>query len=50
MPGVGIQRRLGRGLERWYYRHRAEIAVVAAFVVAGLLGLIAASMGLWDAA
>lgn len=33
-------------LERWFHRHRPRIAVTAAFAIACLLGVIAASMGL----
>ena len=37
--------RVRRGLDRWFYRNRPKIAVIAAFAVACLLGLVAASVG-----
>jgi hypothetical protein len=53
MPEVVVRKRLGRRsgdwryrLNRWFYRNRPKIAVIAAFGVACLLGLAAASMGL----
>lgn len=53
MPEVVVRKRVGRRsgdwkyrLNRWYYRHRPRIAVTAAFAIACLLGVIAASMGL----
>lgn len=52
MPEVVIRKRLGRRsgdwkyrVNRWFYRNRPKIAVVAAFGAACLLGLVAASMG-----
>lgn len=33
-------------LNRWYYRNRPRIAVIAAFTVACLMGLAAASLGI----
>lgn len=52
MPEVVIRKRLGRRsgdvtyrMNRWFYRNRPKIAVMAAFGVACLLGLVAASMG-----
>ena len=53
MPEVVVRKRVGRRsgdwkyrVNRWYYRNRPKIAVMAAFAVACLLGLVAASMGL----
>jgi len=53
MPEVVVRRRLGRRsggwkyrLNRWYYRNRPKVAVTAAFVLACLLGLAAASLGI----
>jgi hypothetical protein len=53
MPEVMVRKRLGRRsgdwkyrANRWFYRNRPKIAVIAAFGVACLLGLAAASMGL----
>lgn len=52
MPDVMVRKRLGRRsggwkfrLNRWFYRNRPKIAVLAAFAVACMLGLVAASMG-----
>jgi hypothetical protein len=52
MPEVVVRKRMGRRsgdwryrLNRWFYRNRPRIAVVAAFGAACLLGLMAASMG-----
>ena len=52
MPDVMVRKRLGRRsgdwkfrLNRWFYRNRPKIAVLAAFAVACVLGLVAASMG-----
>lgn len=33
----------GSALNRWFHRNRPRIAVTAAFAIAGLLGLLAAS-------
>lgn len=53
MPEVVVRKRLGRRsgdwrfrMNRWFYRNRPKIAVIAAFGVACVLGLAAASMGL----
>jgi hypothetical protein len=53
MPEVVVRKRLGRRsgdwkfrLNRWFYRHRPQIAVIAAFAVACLIGLAAASLGI----
>ena len=53
MPEVVVRKRVGRRsgdwtyrLNRWFYRNRPKIAVIAAFAVACLLGLVAASMGI----
>lgn len=53
MPEVVIRKRVGRRsgdwkyrVNRWYFRNRPKIAVVAAFAVACVLGLVAASMGI----
>jgi hypothetical protein len=53
MPEVVVRKRMGRRsgdwryrLNRWFYRNRPKIAVIAAFGVACVLGLAAASMGL----
>ena len=53
MPEVVVRKRLGRRsgdwkyhVNRWYYRNRPMIAVTAAFTVAVVLALAAASMGL----
>jgi hypothetical protein len=53
MPEVVVRKRLGRRsgdwkfrLNRWFYRNRPKIAVIAAFGVACVLGLAAASMGM----
>ncbi|HEV2531414.1 hypothetical protein [Phenylobacterium sp.] len=53
MPEVVVRKRVGRRtgdwrfrLNRWFYRNRPKIAVIAAFAVACVLGLVAASMGL----
>lgn len=53
MPEVVVRKRLGRRsgdwkyhVNRWYYRNRPKIAVMAAFAVACVLGLVAASMGI----
>jgi hypothetical protein len=53
MPEVVVRKRVGRRsgdwnyrLNRWFYRNRPKIAVIAAFGVACLLGLAAASMGI----
>ena len=53
MPEVVVRKRLGRRsggwkyrLHRWFYRNRPKIAVAAAFLIACLVGLIAASMGI----
>jgi hypothetical protein len=35
-----------RRLNRWFYRSRPKIAVIAAFTVACLIGLAAASLGI----
>ena len=32
-------------MDRWFYRNRPKIAVMAAFAIACLLGLVAASLG-----
>jgi hypothetical protein len=52
MPEVVVRKRLGRRsgdwkfrLNRWFYRNRPRIAVIAAFAVACLIGLAAASLG-----
>ena len=52
MPEVVVRKRVGRRsgdwryrLNRWFYRNRPKIAVIAAFGVACVLGLAAASMG-----
>jgi hypothetical protein len=52
MPEVVVRKRKGRRsgdwkyrLNRWFYRNRPKIAVLAAFAVACVLGLAAASMG-----
>lgn len=51
MPAVIVRRRLGRRsvalghrLTRWYWRNRPQIAMTVAFVVAGLLGLVAVAL------
>ncbi|MDB5450454.1 MAG: hypothetical protein JWQ52_1582 [Phenylobacterium sp.] len=51
MPAVIVRRRLGRRsfalgyhLNRWYWRNRPQIAMTVAFVVAGLLGLVAVAL------
>jgi hypothetical protein len=53
MPEVVVRKRLGRRsgdwkfrLNRWFYRNRPQIAVIAAFAVACLIGLAAASLGI----
>jgi hypothetical protein len=53
MPEVMVRKRLGRRsgdwkfrLNRWFYRNRPQIAVIAAFAVACLIGLAAASPGI----
>lgn len=53
MPQVVIRRRLSRRsgdwqyrVNRWFQRNRPEAAVMVAFVVASLLGLVAASIGI----
>ena len=53
MPRVVIRRRLSRRsgdwqyrVNRWFQRNRPEAAVMVAFVVASLLGLVAASIGI----
>jgi len=53
MPEVVVRKRLGRRsgdwkfrLNRWFYRNRPRIAVIAAFAVACLIGLAAASLGI----
>jgi len=53
MPEVVVRKRVGRRsgdwtyrLNRWFYRNRPKIAVIAAFAVACVLGLVAASMGI----
>jgi hypothetical protein len=53
MPEVMVRKRLGRRsgdwkfrLNRWFYRNRPQIAVIAAFAVACLIGLAAASLGI----
>ena len=53
MPEVVVRKRVGRRsgdwkyrANRWFYRNRPRIAVMAAFGVACLLGLVAASMGM----
>jgi len=53
MPEMVVRKRLGRRsgdwkyrVNRWYYRNRPKIAVMAAFAVACVMGLVAASMGL----
>jgi hypothetical protein len=53
MPEVLVRKRLGRRsgdwkfrLNRWFYRNRPQIAVIAAFAVACLIGLAAASLGI----
>jgi hypothetical protein len=52
MPEVVVRKRPGRrsgdwksGLNRWFYRNRPLIAVIAAFAAACLIGLAAASLG-----
>lgn len=52
MPEIVVRKRVGRRsgdmqyrMNRWFYRNRPKIAVLAAFGVACLLGLAAASMG-----
>lgn len=52
MPEVIVRKRVARRrgnwkyrLNRWFYRHRPQVAVAAAFVAACLVGLIAASIG-----
>lgn len=52
MPQVIVRRRLGRPsgtlghrVNRWFYRHRPQVAVIAAFVVACLLGMAAVTIG-----
>lgn len=49
MPEVIVRKRVGRRkgdlgyrIRRWSYRHRPQLAVAAAFVVAGLLGILLA--------
>ena len=53
MPEVMVRKRLGRRsgdwkfrLNRWFYRNRPKIAVIAAFAVACVIGLAAASLGI----
>jgi len=53
MPEVVVRKRVGRRsgdwkfrLNRWFYRNRPQIAVIAAFAVACLIGLAAASLGI----
>ena len=53
MPQVMIRKRLGgrsgdmkHQVNRWFYRNRPKIAVMAAFAIACLLGLVAASLGM----
>jgi len=53
MPEVGVRKPLGRRpggvryhMDRWFYRNRPKIAVMAAFAIACLLGLVAASLGM----
>ncbi|WP_411289039.1 hypothetical protein [Phenylobacterium sp.] len=55
MPQVIVRKRLGRRsgtlghrVNRWFYRNRPQVAVIAAFAVACLLGMAAASIGLKD--
>jgi hypothetical protein len=46
MTQAMVRRRSGdlrRHLDRWYYRNRPKLAVVAAFAVACLLGLVASA-------
>jgi hypothetical protein len=52
MPEVIVRKRLDRlsgdwksCLNRWFYRNRPRIAVIAAFAAACLIGLAAASLG-----
>ncbi|HEX3699574.1 MAG TPA: hypothetical protein VHV27_02760 [Phenylobacterium sp.] len=51
MAQVGVRRRhdgrggsLRRRLNRWIYRQRPQFAVIVAFAVACLLGIVAASV------
>ena len=53
MPQVVIRRRLSRRsgdwqyhVNRWFQRNRPDAAVMVAFAVASLLGLVAASIGI----
>lgn len=50
MPELKVRKRLGRRsgglrfrLNRYYYRNRARIAVIVAFLIAGALGVFALS-------
>lgn len=52
MPEIVIRRRLSRRsggwryhVNRWFQRNRPEAAVLIAFAVASLLGLVAATVG-----
>lgn len=56
MPEVMVRKRLQRRsgewkqrLNRWFYRNRPQIAVLAAFTVACLIALAAASLGIHGA-
>ena len=53
MPAVIMRRRLGRRsldlgyhLNRWYWRHRPQLALTAAFLVACVAGLAMTTVGL----
>ena len=53
MPEVMARRRptgplagMRHGLRRWTYRMRPQLAVIVAFAVACLLGVVAASIGI----
>ena len=53
MPEVVVRKRLGRRsgdwkyrLDRWFYRNRPKIAVLAAFAVACLAGLVIAAVAI----
>ncbi|RAK58465.1 hypothetical protein DJ021_00955 [Phenylobacterium hankyongense] len=55
MPAVIVGKRLGRRpfalgrrLNRWFWRNRPQIAMIVTFVVACVLGLIAADLGRHD--